>query len=226
MVRAIANPIEGRINTDFIVKSIKRKKSEFIISDGDANITVDRCISTIPLQELLKCLDDVPVGIKKACADLKYNSIACIFLGIKGKVPDISWLYVPDKKLGLFNRVSFPSNYSPKVAPPGHSSILVEITYHEGDEVSSMPDKQIIDHTVTALKNMKIIQDKEDVVYSKLERQKYAYVIYDLDYLRNIEIVKDFCAKIGINLVGRFAEFEYLNMDGCIRNAMEFVGKE
>lgn len=226
LVRAIAKPIERRINTDFMVTSIKRKKNEFIISDGDTNITVDRCISTIPLQELLKCLDNVPAGVKRACADLKYNSIACIFLGIKGKVPDISWLYVPDKNIGFFNRVSFPSNYSPEVAPPGHSSILIEITYHKGDEVSSMQDKEIIDHTITALKNMKIIQDIEDVVYSKIERQKYAYVIYDLDYLRNIAVVKDFCKETGISLVGRFAEFEYLNMDGCIRNAMDFVRKE
>ncbi len=225
MVRAIAKPIERRINTDFRVTSIKPKKNEFIISDEETDITVDTCISTIPLQELLKCLDNVPKGVRKACADLKYNSIACIFLGIKGKVPDISWLYVPDKELGLFNRISFPSNYSSEVAPPGHSSILVEVTYREGDEVSSMQDKDLIDHTVAALTNMKIIHT-EDVVYSKFERQKYAYVIYDLDYLRNIEIVKDYCAKIGISLVGRFAEFEYLNMDGCIRNAMNFVREE
>jgi protoporphyrinogen oxidase len=226
MVKAISKPVERRINTDFNITRIKAKKNEYIISDGETNITVDTCISTIPLQELLKCLDNVPKGVRKACADLKYNSIACIFLGIKGKVPEISWLYVPDKNLGLFNRVSFPSNYSPEVAPPGHSSILVEVTYREGDEASLMPEKDLIDHTVEALKNMKIISNIEDVVYSKIERQKYAYVIYDLDYLRNIEIVKDFCAKIGIGLVGRFAEFEYLNMDGCIRNAMEFVRKE
>ena len=146
-----------------------------------------------------------------------------MFLGIKGKVPDISWLYVHEKKLGLFNRVSFPSNYSPVVAPQGHSSILVEITYHEGDEVSAMPDDEILNHVISALENMKIIRTKEDVVYTALERQKYAYVIYDLDYKQNIAVVKDFCAKRGIGLVGRFAEFEYLNMDGCIRNAMNFA---
>jgi protoporphyrinogen oxidase len=159
----------------------------------------------------------------KACSELKYNSIACIFLGIKGKVPDISWMYIPEKEPGLFNRISFPSNYSPSVAPPGHSSILVEITYREGDEASAMPDRDIIDHVVRALEKMKIIKINE-VVFSSLMRQKYAYVIYDLDYLRNIATVKEYCAWRGIGLVGRFAEFEYLNMDGCIRNAMNFAG--
>jgi protoporphyrinogen oxidase len=132
-------------------------------------------------------------------------------------------MYVPDKDLGLFNRISFPSNYSPDVAPAGHSSILAEITYHEGDDVSRMPDQKIIDHVIKSLTNMNIVKDREDIVYTALERQTYAYVIYDLDYKKNIAIVKDFCEKLGIGLVGRFSEFEYLNMDGCIRNAMNFV---
>jgi protoporphyrinogen oxidase len=148
-----------------------------------------------------------------------------VFLGIKGKVPDISWLYIPDKKLGLFNRISFPSNYSPEVAPPGHSSILAEITYHEGDEVSAMSEGDIIDHVVTALINMKLLRNREDVVYTATAKHKYAYVIYDIDYLHNIAIVRDFCNKEGIELVGRFAQFEYLNMDGCIRNVMNFMEK-
>jgi protoporphyrinogen oxidase len=140
---------------------------------------------------------------------------------VRGKLADISWMYVPDKELGLFNRVSFPSNYSPYVAPAGHCAILAEITYHEGDEVSRMPDQKIIAHVIKSLTNMNII--KEDIVYTALERHSFAYVIYDLDYKKNIAIVKDFCANYGIGLVGRFSEFEYLNMDGCIRNAMNFV---
>jgi protoporphyrinogen oxidase len=222
MVREIAKPVEENIQTGFTASSVRKEDGNFIISDGSAEITVERLISTIPLQELLPCLDSVPENVKQACSELKYNSIACVFLGIKGSVPDISWMYVPEKELGLFNRISFPSNYSPFAAPSGHASILVEITYREGDEASTMLDRDIIDHVVDALANMKIIKTRDDVVYSAVMRQKYAYVIYDLDYLHNIAIVKEYCAGRGIGLVGRFAEFEYLNMDGCIRNAMNF----
>ncbi|MDO8725132.1 MAG: FAD-dependent oxidoreductase [Candidatus Methanoperedens sp.] len=224
MVREIAKPIEESIQTGFTVSSVRKENGNFIISDGSAEITAERLISTIPLQELLPCLEQVPEKVKKACGELKYNSIACVLVGIKGSVPDISWMYVPEMEMGLFNRISFPSNYSPHVAPSGHSSILVEITNREGDEASTMLDEDIIDHVVDALSNMKIIKTKDDVVYSAVNLQKYAYVIYDLEYQKNIAIVKDYYARIGISLVGRFAEFEYLNMDGCIRNAMNFVG--
>ena len=224
MVRGIAKPIEENIKTGFHVSSVRNEDGKFIISDGSREITARRLISTIPVQELLHCLDGVPEQVRKACSELKYNSIACVFIGIKGKVPDISWMYIPEKELGLFNRISFPSNYSPHVAPPGHSSILVEITYREGDEASAMQDKDIIDNVLRSLEKMKIIII-DDVVYSSVMRQKYAYVIYDLEYQRNIATVKEYCAANGIGLVGRFAEFEYLNMDACIRNVMNFVEK-
>ncbi|VVB90524.1 Flavin containing amine oxidoreductase [uncultured archaeon] len=223
MVREIAKPIEDKIQKGFHVSSVRNKDGKFIISNGSHEIAAERLISTIPLQELMPCLEGVPENVKKACSGLKYDSLACVFIGIKGKVPDISWMYIPERKLGLFNRISFPSNYSPHVAPPGHSSILIEITYREGDEASAMKDREIIDHVVIALDEMKIIKRRGDVVYSAVMRQKYAYVIYDLDYLRNINTVKEYCAGKGIGLVGRFAEFEYLNMDGCIRNAMDFA---
>jgi protoporphyrinogen oxidase len=224
MVREIAKPVEENIQTGFNVTSIKNENGKFIISNKKRVISAERLISTIPLQELLPCLDAVPENVNRACSELKYNSIACVFLGIKGKVPDISWMYIPEKELGLFNRISFPSNYSPYVALPGHSSILIEITYREGDETSRMQDRHIIDHVIKALEKMKIII-RDDVVYSSVMRQKYAYVIYDLEYQRNIATVKEYCAANGIGLVGRFAEFEYLNMDGCIRNVKNFVEK-
>ncbi len=224
MVREIAKPVEENIQTGFHVTSIKNENGKFIISNKKRVISAERLISTIPLQELLPCLDAAPENVNRACSELKYNSIACVFLGIKGKVPDISWMYIPEKELGLFNRISFPSNYSPHVALPGHSSILIEITYREGDETSQMQDRHIIDHVIKALEKMKIII-RDDVVYSSVMRQKYAYVIYDLEYQRNIATVKEYCAANGIGLVGRFAEFEYLNMDGCIRNVINFVEK-
>jgi len=224
MVREIAKPVEENIQTGFHVTSIKNENGKFIISNKKRVISAERLISTIPLQELLPCLDAAPENVNRACSGLKYNSIACVFLGIKGKVPDISWMYIPEKELGLFNRISFPSNYSPHVALPCHSSILIEITYREGDETSQMQDRHIIDHVIKALEKMKIII-RDDVVYSSVMRQKYAYVIYDLEYQRNIATVKEYCAANGIGLVGRFAEFEYLNMDGCIRNVINFVEK-
>lgn len=124
----------------------------------------------------------------------------------------------------MFNRISFPSNYSDAVAPAGHSSVLAEITFNEGDAVSRMTDDEIISHTVEGLTKMDILGSPEDVVYAAVKRQEYAYVVYDLAYRENIGIVLSYLKDVGIEpLGGRFGEFEYLNMDGCIRRVLDFL---
>jgi protoporphyrinogen oxidase len=143
-------------------------------------------------------------------------------IGIRGSVPDYSWVYIPDVATGKSNRVSFPSNYSREVAPEGCSSILAEITHHAGDDVARMTDRELVDEVVGMLEAMQII-DGGQVICTSVVRQPFAYVVYDTAYLKNIGIVRDYCQAIGIPLVGRFAQFEYLNMDGCIRSVMDFV---
>jgi len=223
MVCAIAAPVEEFIRTGFPVRSVEREGKGYLVSDGRETVRADRVISTIPLQALLPCLADVPVPVRDACRNLKYNSLFSVSLGIRGTVPPISWMYIPEKDLGQFNRISFPSSYSDAVAPEGHASLLAEITYREGDAVASMTDSALVGHVVSGLCRMGILPSPDAVVYSRVEREPFAYVIYDLDYLRNIRVVRDHVAARGIDLLGRFARFEYLNMDACIRAAMDFA---
>ena len=223
LVRGIAEPVLPAIRTGFSVTSIREEDGGFAISDGRETLYADRLISTIPLQNLLPCLSDLPPEVQAACDALRYNSLCSVFIGLAGEVPGISWLYIPDEATGLFNRVSFPSNYSRAVAPPGHSSILAEITYNEGDAVSRMTDTDIIEHTVTSLIAAGLIPSRDSVAYTGVERVEFAYVVYDLEYQKNIATIREFCRECGIDLVGRFSQFEYLNMDGCIRSAIDFV---
>jgi protoporphyrinogen oxidase len=109
------------------------------------------------------------------------------------------------------------------VAPQGHASILAEITCTREDPVFSAPDGEIVTHVLEGLSKMGILEDPQRVVYSAVERSPYAYVVYDLGYLEKIGVVRCFCEGQGIHLVGRFSRFEYLNMDGVIRSALDFV---
>jgi protoporphyrinogen oxidase len=225
LIRAIADPIIDRVTCGFRVSKVRRTGSGWEICDGSRTISADTIICTIPVQNLFAALDDVPETVRAAVHALRYNSVCSIFIGIRGKVPDISWLYVPDPEIGLENRVSFPSNYSMKVAPEGCGSILAEITYNDGDRIAGMTDQEIIDHVIGSLSTMGFLKH-DDIIYTGAARHRFAYVVYDLGYLDNIRIVRDYCNDIGIDLVGRFAQFEYLNMDGCIRSVMEYLERD
>ncbi len=222
LVRAIAHPVEHYIQTGFRVTSITKSGNKWLISNGEKIVKADQCICTMPVQHLVPCLKGVPARVKNATDALKYNALVCVNIGIKGPVPAISWLYVPDPAVGRTNRISFPSGYSRHVAPDGCSAILAEITHQPDDEVSVLSDDELICQVTDMLQKMQILK-KEQILYSSVERQQFAYVVYDLDYQKNIAIIKEYLNKIGMPLVGRFAQFEYLNMDGCIRSVMDFV---
>ena len=223
LVRAIAKPVEPFIRTGFRITSLRNHEGHWNISDGMESVGTDRVICTMPVQHLFAALDGVPTAVREACRSLMYNSLVCVNIGIRGTVPDLSWLYIPDPAIGKTNRVSFPSNYSRQVAPDGCSSILAEITHPAGDEVARMTDQEVIDEVVGMLRAMQVTTP-EQVVYASVVRQPFAYVVYDSGYLENIGAIRDYCRSIGIPLIGRFAQFEYLNMDGCIRSVMNFVG--
>jgi protoporphyrinogen oxidase len=223
LVTAIAAPVTDRIQTNFRVTSVRRNGPVWEISNGSETVTADRIISTIPLQDLITTLQDLPAEVTSAIGGLKYNSLLTVTIGVKGDVPPYSWVYIPDEAMGLENRISFPSGFSRNTAPPGCASVLAEITYNEGDPVSLMDDDQAIDHVVSSLTGMGVIKPGT-IVSRAVYRQKYAYVVYDLEYRKNIGVIRKYFEAQGISLVGRFSQFEYLNMDGCIRSAMDFAG--
>jgi protoporphyrinogen oxidase len=222
LVKAIARPVEPFIKTGFRVSSLKKEDGRWLISDGAETIKADRIISTIPVQHLIAALDGVPKEVRRACDALTYNSLVCVNIGIRGAVPEYSWLYIPDPALGKTNRVSFPSQYSRHVAPGGCSAILAEITFQPGDPVARMSDGELVSEVTGTLVEMGLIT-LDRIVFSSVMRQPFAYVVYDKQYQENIAVVRDYCRTLGIPLVGRFSQFEYLNMDGCIRSVLDFV---
>lgn len=221
IIKVLEAKIEKHITTDYNVKKLKHEDARWFVSNGKVEKSFDKIFSTVPVQKLVGAIN-APKEVKAAANELKYNSLVTVMLGInKNKINDLHWLYIPEKKI-LTHRVSFPSNYSPYVAPSKRSSILAEITCNIEDNVWKMKDEEIVERVINDLEQLGII-NKKDVCFVKAKRTEHAYVISDLDYSNNLRIIKNYFDETGIGLVGRFAEFKYLNMDACIESAMNYV---
>jgi protoporphyrinogen oxidase len=218
-IQALIQAMEGKIG-DRVIKNFKVKKAfkeanSWWISDGSCQKKYDLVISTIPIFELLKALEDIPKEVEEASGRLQYNSLIAVLLGLEGNsLPPYTAVYFPDEGL-KFNRMGFPHIFSSYNAPPGHSSLAVEITAKENDSTWRLSDEELSEHSIQGLFRCGLL-DPHKICFKKVVRSKYAYVIYDKDYLKNIRIVKSYLEKLGIILCGRFAEFEYLNMDACV----------
>jgi len=209
--------------TSFTVKSICRKNGGWIVSDGDRELAYERLVLTFSVKDALRCLSGVPGEIAKAAALLKHNAVKVVMVGVNNEsLLDRSAIYIPQRDVP-FHRVCYMAYFSRKNAPPGKSSLIAEITTNSEHELHRVTDDSLIEMTVKELHRLGII-DRRDVCATDVHTEEYGYVVYDRDYSRSVAAVRDYLTGLGIRLLGRFAEFEYINMDTVIQRAVKMAG--
>ena len=225
LIHAIAHPIKDQIICNAPVTAVKKTENGWTVTAGDTTYTADHLISTIPLQNLASCMQELPVSVRDAITALCYNSVACIGIGIKGTLPEYSWAYIPDAEISKTHRISFPSHFSSHCAPKGHSSILAEITYKPGSADEPKDEISYTKAVVQSLAHIGLFKE-EDVVTTTYLQNKFGYVVYDCAYQQNISVIRNYFDKVHITLLGRFSEFEYYNMDDVIASVTSYVNAQ
>ncbi len=204
----------------FRVTSVRRKGDAWLVGDGHAIREYDALVSTIPIPELAASLEDAPADVRKAGKSLVHRSLVTVMVGIRRPdLNDFSWVYFPTPEDGRFNRISFPSNFSDRVAPAGTSSAMAEITCDAGDAVWSSPDDALVEHVVERADHLGVFR-RSEMILARVARTRYAYVVFDRDHRRNLDAVEAYARKTGLHLLGRFGQFDYINTDQVILRAL------
>ena len=166
-----------------------------------------RLISSLPLPEIIKMLDDVPEEVKTAAENLMHTSGYMVSLGFNK--PDIAkylWFYIYDEDI-LPSRVYSPNLKSPDNVPEGCSSLQAEIFFSNKAEIPAA-DK-VLENTINKLIEMGIFK-KEDLIVKDIRFEKYANVIFDKNIYKNRALVLDYLKTKEIESIGRFGKWEYM----------------
>jgi len=222
LVESLKERVSGEILTGFEVKRVRNESGKWVVSNGFKEMFFDHIVSTIPIHDAARIFN-APREVNDEINRLRYNSLITVAIGLdKVDVKNLSWLYIPDKAVHP-HRISFPSNFSPENAPEGKASILAEITVKPEDPLFHENEEEIASMIVEELDGLKIFS-KENVVYARAFKIKYAYPLLDYYYRENIGRINTFFNEKGVKLVGRFSEFKYINMDDAIRNVATHLG--
>ncbi|GAG73794.1 unnamed protein product [marine sediment metagenome] len=201
---------------------LKKKKAEINYENKDS---YDYLVSTLPLPELVKIIDEVPPDVKKAANNLLNNSIYCVNLGIdRPDITDKHWMYFYEDAF-VFHRISFPMNFSAFTTPERKSSISTEIAY---SKFRPMSKDTVIERAIDSLKKANLLFDDDKIEVTQVLNLKYAYIIYDLNHRKNVDKIHSFLRENNIISCGRFGEWEYFNMDHSImsgKRAAEKINK-
>ncbi|WPL18282.1 UDP-galactopyranose mutase [Thiorhodovibrio winogradskyi] len=188
-----------RINYNYRVSRLKKSKNKYIVN-GQKNF--DSVIITSPLNISICFFDNAPVDVLKAASLLKNNKITNVLWRTSGA--DATWTYFP-KPSTIFHRHIHIGNF---LRPNKNLTItesLGEVSYEKLIEEGARFDYLL-----------------EPLAYNVSE---YAYVLQDGNKTSSVKLVRDYIESAGVHLCGRFAEWEYYNMDLCIERAIELAAK-
>lgn len=216
LIEPMANAIKGHIQLNTPVTEMYKVKNGFIVNGTFYN----KVISTIPLPDLRFIISDLPEMLTNMLGELKYLSLYTQLIGTKSKMPiPSSWFYIPGEETP-FNRVSYLNNLIDDTTADKLSSVLAEMTVRNDD--MSLYSEDYFESALKTLEKIGLLK-ATDVVFRETRFTKYAYVLGDHYYEKNIDEIRNMLSEYGLVLNGRFGEFKYINMDGIVRNSLRIA---
>jgi protoporphyrinogen oxidase len=216
-LKKIKSPI---FNSETVQIDLKNKT----VKTKDGNIfNFTSIISTQSLKSLIRQIKNVPQSIKTAADKLIHNSVLCINIGIKSKkglpmlLKGIHWLYIPDKTLPFY-RVGIYSNVSSTLAPKNTYSFYIEYSSLNGKYKGK-------DSVIKDLKRIGFINQDDEILEIDEVNMPEAYVIFDKNREKSLEIIKDYLLKNNIYSIGRYGAWEYSFIEKNIQDAKELAQK-
>jgi len=221
-IRKMAEKCNIRCNKEVVAIDPLGKKIEF--ADGGVE-HYDQLISSLPLPEIVRLLDDPPEEIIEAAGRLTWTSVSLVSLGFnRPDIPDYLWFYIYDEEI-LPARCSAPSLKSPRNAPAGRSSLQLEI-FSSPLKPLPMSGASLVEHVVNRGKDMGVWEIADIVVYDH-RLLDYGNVIFDRNRRSNTGVLRNYLSDLGIITIGRFGEWDYMWSDQSLlsgqRGAKEVI---
>src|SRR5262249_25241743 len=211
-----------RVHCGVKVEKIRKTTHGWDVITNQGQRRYDHLVMAFPVMDAIGCFDDVPEEVQEAVRGLRYNALRLAFVAVNNEsLMDKSAVYIPDPTVHP-HRVCYMGFFSPNMVRPGTSSLVAETTTRPGDAVDRLPDEEFLDLVIGDLDRVGILR-KQDVIVRDTRRVEYAYPVYDRDYGKNVEALRAYFASLGVDQLGRFAEFDYINSDECIHRALRLA---
>jgi protoporphyrinogen oxidase len=177
-----------------------------------------RLLSTIPLTELVLCLDPPPPAVVRLAASrLRFRGLVFVFVVIRR--PGLfahHWTYFQDPDLP-FNRVSEMGGIVPGLYGPDRTVVCAEITADPGEPAWDGPDAPTVAATLDGLARVSPVPFAGAVEATFVTRLRHAYPAWHVGYEADLGAVLGWLDGVdGLLTAGRQGRFDYLNVDQAI----------
>jgi len=198
------------------------------VKDGstERRYDADYVISTIPVSDLVEMMDPpLPEDVREAARGLRYRDMIIMFLALdRERVTQDHWIYFPDPDTS-FGRIHEPKNWSPAMAPPDKTGLVVEEFCQQHEPIWDEPDEVLLERAARQLEELGLIEASE-VAGGCVTRLPKAYPLYCNSYRESLSTVFG-CLRRFDNLqcAGRNGLFRYTSGDRYIEMGLKAARK-
>jgi protoporphyrinogen oxidase len=214
-----------RIHFNRKVARVDVAKRTLILDDGEA-VHYDYLISTMPLDILLRTLQDRP-DLSGRADQFVHSSSHIIGVGLAGRPPDSlttkCWIYFPESHVPFYRATVFSNYSSNNVSEPGAQwSLMAEVSESPGKSVNA---ERILDEVIAGFKACRFIDDTSEIVSGWYRRLEHGYPTPWLGRDEVLDEVDAELRKVGIFSRGRFGAWKYevSNQDHSLMQGVEAV---
>jgi hypothetical protein len=185
-------------------------------------ISAENYISSMPIPQLVKCLDPKPPQKILASAEqLAYRAFFIVVLIIDR--PDLfpdQWLYIHSPKVRV-GRIQNFKNWSRFMVPDqSKTSIGMEYFCNVDDLIWEKSNHDLVDMAVEEMAEMGF-GSASQVIDSYVVRQPHAYPVYDADYKKHLLNIKNYLKNFSnLQTIGRSGMHRYNNMDHSMQTGI------
>lgn len=184
-------------------------------------LAVDGILSSLPLSELVLCLDPPPPPeVVAAARRLRYRDLCLVALVIEDAEPfPDNWIYLHDAGTRA-GRVQNFGAWSPDLVEPGTTCLGVEYFCFEGDEIWELADEDAVQLATDELARIGLVDPARVRGGVKVPVPR-AYPMYDGDYRESVLVLKGYLAGFdNLKTFGRNGLHRYNNQDHSMWTAV------
>jgi UDP-galactopyranose mutase len=177
----------------------------------------DKIISTLPLPTLLRLARPVPKDLVVQASCLKATSLKCVLIAVDHPVDtDIQRIYCPHDDI-LAHKIAINHNSSDWLRGRRHHAVIGEISYSNQKTLDGF---NLSDAMIHSLITLGVIKGSNEVLESRIIDVPLAYPVPTHERAAVIKHARRYFEDHDLHLVGRFAEWAYINADEALARGL------
>lgn len=203
----------GVVRTSCAVTALDAGRRTVRLANGESH-DGEAVLTSLPLPALARLTTDLPAALRESAARLRHISVRVVNLGVRGApvAAGAQWIYFPEPA-APFHRIGLPAALTPAMAPPGHHSLVAEISFRP----EQPPERDAsVEQTIAALLASGLLRSRSDVVVTRVLDIPEAYVSFDRERRAVLPGLLRWYVERRVVPMGRYGTWDYLSMEDSL----------